>query len=200
MGKSILFFSILQFFQLVVAQTSIPTVQFPISHPSCPVLPLSQRTKCGTPTYKLCDTPTRGCGFCPLLNTSASNFGFFDNYTHEARLSTLDYIFFKSIELEYTIEFMKNPLPWEPKEELPLCGAPQVTQKRSVAKEKRGFPKILTYRGIVNAVKHTAGDIGDGLVDLGDGLVDLGGSVIDTADQLLHGMLPISTDTWDKLN
>ena len=42
----------------------------------------------------------------------------------------LEYMLFKSVEAGYMIEFLKNPLPWDKKVDLPYCGFTRSPKKR----------------------------------------------------------------------
>ena len=58
---------------------------------------------------------------------------FTDGQDKETALSPLEYMLFKSVEAGYMVEFLKNPLPWDKKVDLPYCGFTKNPTKRDTS-------------------------------------------------------------------
>ena len=109
----------------------------------CPVFPVPPpEAPCGPYTYNFCDTPSKTCPFC---SGTPSQFGLTVPNTRyplppKPYLADVgDYLFYHMLQVEYLVEFSKNPMPYQKKVDLPYCGL-----DKSKAFTKRGikFPKV----------------------------------------------------------
>ncbi|KAK5989722.1 Extracellular metalloprotease [Cladobotryum mycophilum] len=148
-------------------------IDFPVSTDVCPVFPVPQKG-CGPFTYRDCDSVSAQCAYCvPNSGTSLTEFTGYPDPPKDYVVDVEDYGFYHVLALEYLVEFSKNPMPFQPKIDLPFCGLPSAQPKNSTfTKRGSGFLGAIKKAGsdIGGAVSKGAQDLGDGLKHLGNGI------------------------------
>jgi hypothetical protein len=146
---------------------------YPISNPSCPIRPTSAQGPCGDFTYKWCETPEESdCDGCANPKNAALTDppGFFEAPRVEDVASAEEYLLYKMLEVEYLVEFSKNPMPFQKPIDLPYCGLASGVQKLEKRKKKSWLSKIpggSIIEATANELKSAAKGIEKGIASVG---------------------------------
>ena len=145
---------------------------YPISNPSCPVRPTSAQGVCGDFTYKWCETPEGSqCDGCASPESAALTepAGFFEAPRVEEVVSPEEYLLYKMLEVEYLVEFSKNPMSFQKPIDLPYCGLASGVQK--LEKRKKSWlskiPGGSVIEATANELKRATKQIEKGIASIG---------------------------------
>ncbi|KAK0743456.1 hypothetical protein B0T18DRAFT_468778 [Schizothecium vesticola] len=109
----------------------------------CPVLPVPPlEAPCGVYTYRYCDTPNKDCKACGGQQTEYGLTVPYTGYPLALKpylVDVGDYLFYHMLQVEYLVEFSKNPMPYQKKVDLPYCG---LDNSKAFAKRGLKWPKI----------------------------------------------------------
>lgn len=117
---------------------------YPISNPECPI---TNSSSCGDLTLKWCERPEasdcEGCAAAPPDGAALTQpRGFFEPTRVEDVVSAEEYLLYKMLEVEYLVEFSKNPMPFQKRIDLPFCGLPVETRRLEKRKKKSWWSKM----------------------------------------------------------
>lgn len=85
----------------------------------------------------------------------------------EEVVSPEEYLLYKMLEVEYLVEFSKNPMPFQKSIDLPYCGLASGVQKLEKRKKKSWWSKIPGASIAANELKHAAKEIEKGIASIG---------------------------------
>lgn len=133
----------------------------------CPVLPVPPpEAPCGEYTYRYCEV-------CKSCGDQRTEYGLTVPYTgyplglKPYLVDVGDYLFYHMLQVEYLVEFSKNPMPYQKKVDLPYCG---LDQSKAFAKRGLKWPKVK--------VGGTVGDwgkkINDAIAAISEDLISFG--------------------------
>ena len=143
---------------------------YPISNPSCPI----SSSSCGDFTFKWCETLEGSvCDSCATPETDTAALtnprGFFEAPRVEDIVSAEEYLLYKMLEVEYLVEFSKNPMPFQKRIDLPFCGLPKGGEK--LEKRKKSWwskiPGGTIIEATANELKGAAKQLEKGIASIG---------------------------------
>jgi hypothetical protein len=145
---------------------------YPVSNPSCTIHSSSAQGTCGGFTYKFCETPEGSdCNDCvePEAAALTGPPGFFEAARVEDVVSADEYLLYKMLEVEYLVEFSKNPMSFQTPIDMPYCGlasgGPKLENRKRGWWEKVPGGKVIV--ATANELKNAAKQIEKGIASIG---------------------------------